>query len=95
MFKLSVDIPDWEMLSDQGNKKVNQIVNRAKRQKLSWPQVFKELWILHNESGFVEAMDKEVTKKIYKNLNFKTPFYFYGVNTNGKTLFDVFPELEN
>ncbi len=84
---------DWSMLSVEGNKQVNQIVKRAKKEHLTWPQVYKELWMLHNKTGFYEAMDSEVCKEVYKKLNFKSPYYFYGITVNGKTLFDMFPEL--
>lgn len=94
MSKLDNSTLDWGMSTDQGNENINQIVIRAKRQKMTWPQVYKEIWILHTKPGFYEAMDKEVTENVYKKLNFKTPFYFYGITTNGKTLFDVFPELK-
>lgn len=90
-----IEIPEWSMLSDTGNRQVDQIVKQAKRKNLRWPDVFKELWILHNKVGFYEAMDREVCERVYKELNFNTPYYFYGITVNGKTLFDVFPELRS
>ena len=88
-----IEISNWSMFSDEGNKQVSQIVKSAKQKKWSWPEVFKQLWILHNKDGFYEAMDREVVEGVYKTLNFTSPYYFYGITVNGKTLFDVFPEL--
>jgi len=85
--------PEWQMLSDKGNQLVDEIVSTARKEKLSWPHVWKNLYLLHQTHGFSEAMDKEVTRLVYSRLGYRTPFYFYGLTVNGKTLFDVFPEL--
>lgn len=84
---------DWEMLSDLGNQKVDEIVQRAEQEKLSWPLVWKELYLLHRKPGLNLAMDEEVCRKVYKYLGFTSPYYFYGLTVNNTTLFDVFPEL--
>lgn len=85
---------NWEMLSDIGNQKVDDIVQRAEQEKLSWPEVWKELYLLHRNPGFILAMDPEVCRKVYKYFGFTSPYYFYGLNVNGTTLFDVFPDLK-
>lgn len=86
-------IANWSMFSDEGNRQVDQIVKKAKRKKLTWPEVYKELWLLHRNIGFGEAMDSDVLEEVYKKLKFNSPYYFYGITLNGKTLFDVFPDL--
>lgn len=90
-----ITIADWSMFSDEGNKQVDRIVKKAKKKELHWPEVWKELYLLHNKVGFSEAMDEEVVRSVYENLDMKTPYYFYGITLNGKTLFDVFPELRD
>ena len=88
--------PDnWLMYSDLGNQEVEEIVDRAKRENLTWPQVWKELYLLHFKPGFLLAIEREVTERVYNYLGFSTPFYFYGLTVNNKTLFDIFPELKN
>lgn len=86
---------DWNMLSIDGNNRVNDIVINAKDKGLTWPEVYKDLWLLHKLPGFILAMDPEVTRTVYSYLKFNTPFYFYGLSINGKTLFNIFPELEH
>lgn len=89
------EISNWLMFSDEGNRQIDQIVKRANKQKLTWPEVFKELWLLHKQPAFYEAMDQEVARGVYENLKYTSPYYFYGLTVNGKTLFDVFPDLQS
>ena len=83
----------WNMCSDEGNELVAEIVERAEEENLSWPEVWKRLYLLHKRKGFLSAMDRDVTEKVYNHLGFTSPFYFYGLTVNNTTLFDVFPEL--
>ena len=85
---------DWDMLSDQGNREVAQIVARAEQESLTWPEVWRELYLLHFKPGFGLAMDQEVCTKVYNFLGFRSPYYFYGIKEHGTTLFDVFPDLQ-
>jgi hypothetical protein len=72
-----MNIPEYSMFSDKGNLAIHGIVLAARRDRLSWPEVYAALARLARQLPDVygEATDTAVRECVYDALNFDTPFY--------------------
>lgn len=68
---------DWAMFSFEGNNKVDKIFKEVcalKNQKSSyeiWTETYKKLMDLASDYDFAEAIDSDVTMRIYNELSVK------------------------
>ena len=66
---------DYSMFTDSGNALIHGIVEGAKEENLTWPEVYKLLSKVSQVNGFAEAMDTAVRENVYSKLAFETDFY--------------------
>jgi hypothetical protein len=66
---------DYGMFTDSGNALIHGIVEGAKEENLTWPEVYKLLYEISQVNGFAEAMDTAVRENVYSTLAFETDFY--------------------
>jgi hypothetical protein len=73
----AMNIPDYQMYTDQGNLAVHGIVTAAREDRLTWSEVYAALVRLAreypNECG--EATDTAVRECVYDALQFTESFY--------------------
>ena len=67
--------PYYAMFTDAGNAMIHGIVEGAREQNLTWPEVYELLHTISEVNGFTEATDTAVRECVYDALGFKTPFY--------------------
>lgn len=72
------DANDFGMFTDRGNSIVANLVDRARRNRLSWKQVYQELCRIGDQPETGEATDTAVREAVYYTLGFhKTDEAFY------------------
>jgi len=80
-FKMQVEynmtgtVEDYAMFTDLGNAAVHAVVVSARENKLTWPQTYRALNTLAEQTEFGEATDTAVRECVYSALGFRTPFY--------------------
>lgn len=76
---MSVFDPNYYgMFSDKGNMIIANLVDRAREQNMTWPEVYKELVRLSELPDTGEATDTEVREYVYSKLGFDrqdVPFF--------------------
>jgi len=74
---MQVNYPRFGMYTAQGNIMVAEVVDRARRNRWTWPQTYAALEQLSRNHVEVagEATDTAVREIVYDTLNFDTPFY--------------------
>jgi len=68
----------YAMFSDKGNMAVANLVDRARAENMTWPQVYAELVRLGEQKGTEEATDTEVREAVFCKLGFHNkdvPFF--------------------
>ena len=63
------------MFSDEGNKRVEVIVNFARDKHMTWEGVYGMLQQLAKKEQFAEATDTMVREIVYDTLGFTSDFY--------------------
>jgi len=54
---------------------IHGIVEGAREQNLTWPEVYEILHTISEVNGYTEATDTAVRECVYDALGFETPFY--------------------
>ena len=68
----------YGMFSDKGNMTIANLVDRAREQNWTWPEVYQELLRLGDEPDTAEATDTEVRECVFCKLGFhKMDVSFY------------------
>jgi CobQ-like glutamine amidotransferase family enzyme len=68
----------YSMYTDRGNMMVANLVDRAREQNMTWPEVYKELVRLSELPNLGEATDTDVRESVFYKLGFHdqdVPFY--------------------
>jgi len=77
----TIDVFDpnyYAMFTDKGNMAVANLVDRARAENMTWPEVYRELVRLGEQKGTEEATDTEVREFVFAKLGFHNkdvPFY--------------------
>ena len=66
---------DYGMFTDAGNMAVHSVVEGARLNKSTWPEVYQMLCAISEIKGYGEATDTEVRERVYDALGFKSSFY--------------------
>ena len=74
-YKLTGAVQDYGMFTELGNAAVHALIVSASESKLTWPETYRALSTLSEQTEFGEAMDTEVRECVYSALGFRTPFY--------------------
>lgn len=72
-----MNVPYFAMFSDEGNLAVQEIVNVAMANRLTWPETYNLLVNLAQKDykNFGEATDTAVREMVYDACGFQTAFY--------------------
>jgi hypothetical protein len=68
----------YAMFTDKGNMAIANLVDRARTENMTWPQVYAELVRLGEQKGTEEATDTEVREAVFSKLGFHNkdvPFF--------------------
>ena len=74
-YNMTGTVEDYAMFTDLGNAAVHAVVVSARENKLTWPQTYRALNALAEQTAFSEATDTAVRECVYSALGFRTPFY--------------------
>ena len=67
----NVVVPEFGMLTEEGDYEVFRIVDLAKRARLTWHQVTGLLEQLSNTEGFEESLDTVVKERVWEELKYE------------------------
>lgn len=68
----------YGMYTDSGDRIIANLVDRAREQNMTWPQVYRELERLSDMPGTEESTDTEVREAVFCRLGFhKQDVAFY------------------
>jgi hypothetical protein len=69
---------DYGMFSDYGNLAIESLVARARVERLTWAEVYRELVLISSQPDLGEATDTEVRERVFCALGFdKQNMSFY------------------
>ena len=65
----------YSMFTYEGDRRVHEIVQRARAEGWDWPQTYEALEVLAQDEKFGEATDTAVREYVYSRCGFTTAFY--------------------
>ena len=74
-YTLTGAVEDYGMFTELGNAAVHALVVTARESKLTWPETYRALCALSEQTEFGESSDTEVRECVYSALGFQTTFY--------------------
>ncbi len=72
-----IDLPDYDMYTDQGDVVADKIVALAQAAGLNWNQTYQVMQLIaeQKQEQYGELMDTAVREAIYDRCKFTTDFY--------------------
>ena len=61
---------DYQMFSEYGNNAIESLVTRARVERLTWSEVYRELTLISSQPDLGEATDTEVRESVFCALGF-------------------------
>jgi hypothetical protein len=78
LLKVKESRMDYQMYTDKGNRIIENLVDRARAENMTWPEVYRELARLSSMPGLGEATDTAVRECVFYSLGFhKQDVAFY------------------